>query len=232
MPVVDYHDPWTWASQYNVGLHRDLAVRLHYSRAVLFEGHERVAQGMVNQLALFDTDKVLLVGAGYAWTQEWLEQMLPGIAVVATDVSSKIQGDKDQTEQADVEAALATAGVSQGSPRWVAALEGADVARSQRPVLADDILTGGGSSAVKKAAGLKGNAKFDWAITEDALPWLTDAECEALHSAAADVGALVCHLVTDHATPPSAPGNWKSLQGWKALLPNATILSRHTYEAL
>lgn len=257
MPIVDINDPTLWDRQYITPLRADNGVALHYHRARLFETLEPIARAYIAHLGLTAASKVLILGCGYAWSQEWLEAMLPGITVVSVDTSLKIHADKGVGETADIEAAMEAAGIARGSERWNRALASVpDHAqpRARRTVLNEDIGNGGARNRIRSAGGLTGSAKFDWGISENILPWLTDAEAQSLDSAGRNICTNICHLVTefkvcvnpepppiwnwkwcrdtDEPTRPDIEGQpWHTTTSWKRLLPNSTFIAYPSLEA-
>lgn len=257
MPLVDVNDPALWERNYISPLRADNGVVLHYHRARRFEFHESIADAYVRHLGLTPASKVLILGCGYAWSQEWLEAMLPGITVVSVDTSGKIQADKGDSETADIEAAMESAGIVRGSPRWNNALASVpDHAqpKARRTIHDEDVSNGGSRNRLRSAGGLTGSSKFDWGISEEVLPWLTDQECLDLDSAGRNICTNIAHLLTEFKpTVNPEPGqlwNWKwardtdeptradlaaeawyTTPSWKRLLPNSTIIARPSLEA-
>lgn len=81
-------------------------------------------------------------------------------------------------------------------------------------------------------AGLPQNGKFDWIITEDVLPMLTDNECLPLGSECRKFGLNVAHWVSVKEAGNFAPLNWKTLAEWKALMTPDKVVKRGTSEVL
>jgi hypothetical protein len=82
------------------------------------------------------------------------------------------------------------------------------------------ILNEDGSNAnsqrnIKQAAGIAANAKFDWAVSCDTMPWLTDTECTRLSTFMHNMANNVGHLISIAEVNPPAVGNWKLLTVWK-----------------
>lgn len=83
------------------------------------------------------------------------------------------------------------------------------------------------------------NVVVDWAITEDILPWLTDAECTALAAAVRQLATNVAHWITPGygvggaGSPAQDTGlNWKSMASWKALVAPDKVVRRGGAEVL
>ena len=84
MPIVDANDPNVWATQWTGGYRRE---KFHLAR-------KPNARILINALNLRPGQKILLIGAGFGWTAEWLEE--EGISVTATDTSTWIQTNKGE----------------------------------------------------------------------------------------------------------------------------------------
>lgn len=203
-------------------------------------------------LNLQDGMKILIVGAGFGWLQEALQPLLPNARIRSIDTSPWVHTVKGTDETAEIDQWLDDAGITNASDRanWRARLVRSGP-RDKVGVLNEDMV-GPSRGRVKQALGLQGNAKADWGITEQVLPWLTDAEAQVLSEAMHSVCASVAHILTPFApstkTEPGPLWNWKhinrpgeptrpdlSLQpwytttNWKALLPDDAFLSVHNY---
>lgn len=95
-------------------------------------------------------------------------------------------------------------------------------------ILNEDGTTNASRGRIRQALGLTGNNRATWAISEDVLPVLSDAEAQTLDSNMRLIATNVAHLVSE-VTPSGDPRlNWKTIAQWKSLLPNAVIVSRQT----
>lgn len=95
-------------------------------------------------------------------------------------------------------------------------------------ILNADTATNSGRNAVRQALGLSGNQRADWAITEDVLPVLSDAECLQVGAALRNMATNVAHWVSV-----LVPGggqdarlNWKTLASWKVLMTPDKVVKR------
>lgn len=93
-------------------------------------------------------------------------------------------------------------------------------------ILNADTATNSGRNAVRSALGLSGNQRADWAITEDVLPVLTDAECVQVGTALRNLAANVAHWVSVATGSGDARLNWKDLASWKALMTPDRVVKR------
>ena len=106
-------------------------------------------------------------------------------------------------------------------------------------VYAEDVTTTQGRRALKQALGGTG-VTVDWAITEDVLPVLSDAECVQLDTFLRNWAVDVAHWISvgtrrfddANAWAGDARLNWKDLAGWKALVPLSRCVRRGSAEVL
>jgi hypothetical protein len=191
---------------------------------------------IVNNLPLVGTESVLIVGAGFGWGAEELLAAMPGLDIVCIDTGSWIQAEKDNTEETYITAALAAQNITALDGRFAVAMTHTNLGKRAQfeegnpnaGVHNIDLSTGQGRSEARKL--LKTHNSFDWAISEDVLAWLTDAECTQMDTAGHQVATNVCHYTTlydprfDGELEPDPIWNWKYLnpaddQGWNKLNP-------------
>ena len=209
------------------------AIRLHYHRYVLYPEMLRRAQFFISQFGLTSADKVLVVGAGFGWTVEALNDL--GIETVGTDVSQYIQGNKGTSEDAEISDAISLTGMNPANGEGLVhfnRLRGAGGARCKATVLNEDSSNNASRNRVKRALT---NGSFTLVITEDLVTSLTDSECATVQGFIENYQALrICHFVTEFANP-NAPFffNSKSIGEWKATFPTSTIVADgYTYRVL
>ncbi len=270
MPIVDANDPTANDGQYNVStgiwlirgqvwretdpdfmsvmsrFDERKEVRLGYGRAMMLGFCENRAKILVAGLGLTASDRVLLVGAGFGWLAECLEDQVPGLSVVSLDTSTWVQATKDQPETSEIEAAVQAAGILPMMSRYAEIVASLDDGgpKARVPIGAEDVLRGNDRAKLKQAHG-----SFTWAITEVVFTWLDDAECVAMDAAMHKVASKVAHMVQPYATKfddsiePEPVWNWKHLEAtgqgvrqqlldqpwytvsnWKALLPGSTFV--------
>jgi hypothetical protein len=196
------------------------AIRLHYNRYVIFPGLVRRVQQLIEILGLTESDRILLIGAGFGWTAEVFNGM--GYTAAGTDTSPYIQSAKDTTEDSEVDAALRATGLDPGSngmTHYNRLRNGGTRARAT--VLDEDSMSRQSRGRVTRAL---------WeptiVITEDLVTSLTDTEAVALHAELVQYGARVVHFLTENANPnPPFEFNSKSLAGWKLIFPSSTVIA-------
>ena len=218
-------------------------IRLHYHWASIIGPQSGVSvnglvspnfpQMLFDVLGLVAGDAVLLVGCGFNGTGAGLTAL--GIRVLGTDLSTYIQTEKGNTEQAEIEAACVAAGVNPDTDliRGPAGdinpldlfLEGgraAPAARGKGEILEEELRTRGSRNAVlNRFDALWPGVTPRYIITEEVLNSITDAEaslvCDYVSAGRAEWGATVVHMLS-----PLQPGgsqapelNWKTYQGWR-----------------
>lgn len=204
------------------------------------------AQRIIQGCELTNTDEILIIGAGYGWVAEKIEELLPGIRVVAIDNSAHINGNKGESDEAEIRQLMLDQNFDPDGADAERLNELTDKGpRSRHHTLLNEDALSGGSRARIRQARVKND--FDWAITENVLPWLFDDECELLttvmHSLAVSVAHLVTPWMADKATQPEPEPtwNWKLIEpdpqhptigDWKTLLPNDRIIHLVTGEVV
>ncbi len=205
-------------------------IRLHYHRYVLFPQALKRAQFFIQQFNLTPASNVLIVGCGFGWTAEALNGL--GIPCVGTDVSAYIQGNKSLSEDADIAAAIAETGLNATLGEGVGhfnRLRG-DGVRTRATVLNESHNNNASRNRVRQAFT---SGDITLAISEDVLTSLTDAECAQLRTFVSNYSVPICHFVTELANPnPPFNFNSKTLEQWKALFPNDTLIADGSYRVL
>lgn len=97
------------------------------------------------------------------------------------------------------------------------------------PICNEDALTAESRECILAAAGVD---RFDWIITEDVLPCLTDGECLNLAQCLRLIGTRVVHWLTPKIEGNTMPLNWRTAQEWSAMMSPDIIAIRGTSEAL
>ncbi len=222
-------------------------VRLQYHRRATIPFRRGWAEKLVAGLALKSTDVVVHVGAAFGWTAERVEKLVPGIMIACTEPSPWVHLAKDETETAEIEAALADAGILPVMSRYgeVMARLTDGGTRARRVIENEDVSSGAARARLKKKYGA-----FTWAVTDNVLPWLTDAEAADLDAAMHKLAPQVAHQVSpyDHRYDDKPPEpfqvlNWKHLQvtgtgvkdelwaqpwytvsNWQTLLPGSVLV--------
>ncbi len=230
-------------------------IRIPYIRVARQFSAARVALNLVNGLNISLGQSVLLIGSGFGWTHEALQKLLPTSKIVSLDTGGWIKLVKDTDEADEINAALdAAISTTTREPVtltpeerqvWLDRLLSGP--RDTVGVLDEGLVSGRSRSRVKSQLGISGSRKADWAISEQVLPWLDDAECLDLSKNAHTMANNVAHLLRPalpkflSETEPN-PWNWKWLDStapttdllaaqpwytttsWKALLPNDLIM--------
>lgn len=188
--------------------YRRSPIRLNYHRAVMAEMVQAHWPHVVDLLGITAQDRVLVVGAGFGWGVEKLIE-LTGCAAVGMDTSAYVQAEKNNTEEAEIDAAIIAAGYSPTEGHGLEVKQAAftDAPRATVPILDDppDVLVA--QTLVVEALG-------NWPtliITEDMITDLTDAEAAAWVARADSYGVPIAHLLREHKEP-----NSKSAEDWHA----------------
>ena len=202
------------------------------------------ATRIISGCGLSASDEILIIGAGYGWVAEKIEELLPGIRVVATDNSAFFNGNKGESDEQEIRGRMISQGLDpDGADAWrFDRLTDRQPRAKHHTLLNEDGLSGGSRAQIRQA---RNKNDFDWAVSENVLPWLFDNECTGLSSAMHQMAPNVAHLVTpwmaDKASgnEPEPKWNWKliepdpaypDVEDWKTLLPNDTIVHLVTGE--
>lgn len=236
IPLIDYNLWATWQQLYDLDAEPDAVVfrphvRLSYHRAVLMRLAREQAQAYITVLGWTLTNRIAILGCGFAWTLEVLINEHAFTRVVGCDPSVFVQTNKSLTEEADINAAIVAVGLSPlvGDGATVKAKLFDGGSRARKPVLNQDGSTLQSRNAIKTA--IPGGGQVDIVLTEDVMEAFTDADCLVISAALHQLATSVQHLVTT-AQGQTIAGNWKTLAQWKTLLPNDTFLAAGTYEVL
>ena len=151
-------------------------------------------------LSLTGAESIIIVGAGFGWAAEALKAALPGLTIAAVDTGSYVQDNKDLPETAAIEAKMVAFGLNVMMPEWAAVAGEYDDGgnRSRITVENEDVSKAAARGRLRRAYHGGGNTKFDWALTEQVLPWVTDAEAQALDSFLADLSTSVAHYTSTY----------------------------------
>lgn len=248
MPLKDWNLKSTWDSAYRFGAEGDTGhpntrdeVVLHYNRAIKRPDADVHAQKLADALGwVAPGPSILIFGCGFGWTVEALED-LGFLTVVGVDTSIFIQGNKDLTEETEIDEAIIAAGLDPNvgtgfydgpavKARLLARGGGmGNRSRSSRGVLNESGNNGGSRGRIKQALGLQGNERIEWVVSEAVLSSLTDAEAIVGSNDLAIISNNTAHFVHKF-KPGGDPGfNWKTLEEWKLLLPSDTFVEAGTY---
>lgn len=198
-------------------------VYLNYHRAAYELGLVNTGQAAryIKNLNLGVSSNILIVGAGFGWSAEWVKRFMPGIGVTLIDSGSWIQSVKAQDERGDIEAALDDARHNSGSGEVVGVtgalrdgfIEHLDMGpRSVETILEEDGLSNGSRARIRQSG------PFTHIITEHVLEWLHDSEAVNLSDALRQIDATaeLVHRVSPYSDggrdkAPEDQINWKRI---------------------
>lgn len=249
MPRKTYNTKADFDEDYDIGMESDIGhpggrseVRLSYHRAALFGLAQKRAEFLNTYLMAqgFNTNtNLLIVGAGFGWTAEVLDNTYGWKKIITTDTSSYIQANQDADEENDYDVAIQKVGLSpidgeglliKGRLRNKAGGIG-NRRRHSRRVMNEDLLT---LESRNRVAGIFGNIQV--AITEELITTLDDTEVVNLSFNIREVTDVVSviHMTTEllPRTIQDSRYNWKTIQQWKILLPDDIFVSLNTWQIL
>jgi len=245
MPRVDYNTKQAFDSAYDVDVEWDTGrpqnrkgVRLKYSRAVLLPLIETRALKLLEIFNWPSTIKLLIVGGGFGWLAEVLEEHFNFNNIAVTDTSNYVHSSKNVSEDEDIFEAIRGTGLDpnygEGSiikSRILGKARGEGVrTRHSKGVLNESLKNNGSRARVKNQLG--GNP--DVILTEEVITCLEDSETINLSQDLHFLCDTIIHLTTE-LLPNNLQDlsyNWKTLDDWKQLLPNDTLLSLNTWRVI
>src|SRR3990172_8682695 len=240
MPLRTYDTKADFDSLYDIGAegawghpNTRAEVRMHYNRFVLLPYMRQRAQRLYQVLGWTSQTRLVIVGCGFNWTAEVLETELGMNRVIGLDVSVYIQAAKSQNEDDDIRAAIQAVGLSTSfgdGMTLFSALRGDGGPRAKKAadILNENIRTNASRNRVKQY--ISGAANFE-GLSENVLESLTDAECAQLSGYAHQLtsGRISHFLDCLPNIPNDETWNAKTLEQWKALLPNDTVVENGTF---
>ncbi len=148
-------------------------VRLHYLRKYAEPGVRRMWTVALNEISLTTKDVVVLIGCGFGWGCEVLAEF-SGASVIGVDTSPFVADEKNNDEDAEIEAACLAVGLELTDPRVQQIKDkwGTSGARSKTTILNEDVETDRGRANIIAAA----PGAITSIITEDCISDMTDAE--------------------------------------------------------
>ena len=241
MPLFDWSQKSTYDQWYDFGAEPDGhpntrdEIRLGFCRAVTFPAVQQKAIKIRDILQFGFNQRILIVGGGFGWLAEALEA-LGYTNIISIDDSTWIQSNKNTTEQIEVELAIKKAyGINPNDPLTSEMLQhrgrlwdGGVRTRCSKGVLNNNLSTGRLRKDIKDALG---GVDPDIALSDSVLESLTDNECGVVSGYAHQMTNRVYHIVqvTGQVDPAF---NSKTLQQWKALLPNDTFVKDFSFEVV
>lgn len=246
MPLADFNDPAVWEYNYH-GCPTNTGVRLHgMYRATKLENGWHAAKRILetlHPLGLVSNSTVLMVGCGLGFTCEalasdWPNERNPqfphtvtGITVIGIDTSTYVQSIKGVPERPRIRQEMIDQGYDPdgGDAPLLDFIDDNNLPPARVEIHDYDLSTGKGRSDARK---LIGNTTYDWGITDNVLPILSNNEATALTGWGEQCCDNIAHLLTPFL--PELAGddnwNWQTVAAWKALLPSTTIISLPTGE--
>ncbi len=193
-------------------------VSLHYHRAVIKVGISDARWAKIWPiLNIRNTDRVVIIGAGFGWGVESLIAMT-GCTAIGTDISDHIANVKDTDERSEIEAAIVEAGLDPLTGDGLKAFDAAFTPgpRAKSNVLIEDMTSKKSRNNIKKAIG---NLNPTWIITEDMVSDFADQELLNWGELAKDfTDSKICHIVRENYPP-----NAKTLEEWNTLTGDTII---------
>jgi len=170
---------------------------------------------LVPLLSLSSTDRIVVVGAGFGWGIEKLED-LTNCTAIGVDISDYINDTKGISEAAEVDAAIISAGylTTEGHGLEVRNAVLAQP-RTKTTILKEDMFTNKSRNSVKQALG---NQNPTWIITEDMISDFSDAEILEWKTEVDKLGVPICHIVRENFGL-----NQKTLEEWNVLTGHTVI---------
>ena len=252
MPLVDINDP------IHLGIHgyaegawghpnTRAGISLVYSRHQVVPELRRRWAWLVPLLGLTSASSIVLVGAAWGYSMEILESDYGITRAIGLETSSGIRGKLNQSEDAEIAAAITAVGLNPASGEGLdraiklgGVMKGYPRSPKQGSILDEGMVNPGSRNRVRNAIQALGGTSWD-VISENVLTVLSDAECVqyAGYARAVPGVARVIHLVST-CTPKRPPGhrdlppeyNWKYLSDWKTLMSPDYVVSIYTREML
>ena len=209
-------------------------IRLHYHWYPIIQWQASdYAPRLFSVLSMNAGDSVVLVGAGFNGTGQGLADL--GIDVIAIDTSAYIQGEKGNTEEAEIRAAIVATGLDPDvdliiGPSGQADLDPLDLyldggraspaVRGKGTILEEDMSKRNSRNAIKAA--LASTPRY--AISEEVLNSISDADalqvCDYAANFASENGGTIVHMLSPfQSNTTQAPElNWKTYAGWRSFL--------------
>lgn len=192
-------------------------IRLHYHRAVMESTVRKRWDSIVPLLSITSADKVVVVGSGFGWGVERLIE-LTGCQAIGIDISDYIDTEKELTEEAEIDAAIISAGYDPLTGHGLEAKTAAYTAepKAKQRILKNDLSTTKMRNNVKKEFG---NSAPTWIITEDMMTDVDDATIVAWKTQAEKLsGTQICHVLRE-----SYGANQKTAEEWNTFTGHTII---------
>jgi hypothetical protein len=151
-------------------------IRVHYQRKVLQDRVAGMWSALIPVIPLVASDIVVIAGAAFGWSADYVAGALPGINIVGVDISDYVEASKDADDTSEIEEYIAIAGVPSGdirAQRVRAKYTSPGVNKATQVVLNEDMKTNQSRNKVRQALG---NNTPTHVITEDMIQVFTDPE--------------------------------------------------------
>jgi hypothetical protein len=172
-------------------------IRLHYHRYAMQDIVREHWDYLVSELKINESDRVLVIGAGFGWGIERLVE-LTGCWAIGTDISSHVQGCKKIAETNELRQCVRDSGYDPDSGEGLEVMEACDLplVRCMHPILDEDMCSYESRDNVYNAL----DDLPTLLVTEDILSDFSDEDAKAFCAELDKVGCRVCHVVrtTNH----------------------------------
>jgi hypothetical protein len=187
---------------------------LHYHRCMLYPMMERRAKVLVERLEIMPGEKVLIIGCGFGWTVEALNDYCVSIG---TETSTYILDNMHTSEEPDIVAAIEAVGLDASTGEGLEIKEKllGDGVRTRAVILNENSYSEQSRNIVRQTLG-----GIDYVITEDVLPAFDDQNAKDFAAHIRQYAAPVYHLVTPLLVDSAqdAGYNWKTVTQWKEIV--------------
>lgn len=210
----DFDSAYRMAAERNGHPSTRQGVYLNYHRHVMYPMSERRAKVLVDRLGIQPGETVLVVGCGFGWT---VEAMNDYCVAIGTETSPYILENMHVSEEVDIAAAIRNVGLDpyEGEGAALKAELLGDGIRTRAVILNEDSLTEQSRNSVEASVG-----EIDYVITEDVLPGFSDQDAVTFAGSLALYQAPVYHIITPLLVKAEQDPvfNWKTINQWKELV--------------
>lgn len=204
-------------------------VDLNYHKFVIFPRDRTIGTNIKQALDWDNTTRTYVVGCGFGWVIEVLEDELGLSSVVGNETSTYIQTNKSINEDTDIQAAIEGVGlatnVGDGLTLFNTFRNGGNPRSARAADISDsDLVTGIAQRAERDRIGGPG---FELLTYDGFLNTLNDAEAIDYSTRLNGMNAA---RVSHHVFPGFLNGH--TLEEWKLLIPSDTFVEANTYRVL
>jgi hypothetical protein len=191
-----------------------LPIKVGYSRANALPWLKDQTKLWINTVGISASDKVVLVGAGFGWEQEFLEEWFPGIKCVSVDTSEYIHQEKSKSEKDEIKKGTKRIPKKEKYKKLLEDV-GDDGPKARVKIVNAEFSTGSGRAAIVQELGEPPTK----VITSDILIGLSDQEIKKNTKYLDMLGGQVFHITSITREQGTLPGyehyNWKRLGEWR-----------------